>query len=188
MTGGQVVGVDITQAYVDAATALTVTAGLSEQVEFVCADVDQLGRSDFDAAYTMHVQMNVADKGAFFGGIADRLRPGAPLATFEICRSGSADPNLPLPWSIDGVTVSWPRRKICSRRSGTAASSRSSGSTRRPGCWTGFSSVGLGLRPPGRTATLPALLADGPTRMMNLAAALYSGILNVRRGSFKLAP
>ena len=39
MTGCQVVGVDITQAYVDAATALTATAGLSEQVEFVCADI-----------------------------------------------------------------------------------------------------------------------------------------------------
>ncbi len=188
MTGGQVVGVDITQAYVDAATALTATAGLSEQVEFVCADVDQLGRSDFDAAYTMHVQMNVADKEAFFGGIADRLRPGAPLATFEICRSGSADPNLPLPWSIDGSDsfLATPDDLLATIRDCGFEPIEWVDETAWVLDW--FQQRGTRAAAAGTDATLPALLADGPTRMMNLAAALYGGILTVRRGAFKLAP
>jgi sarcosine/dimethylglycine N-methyltransferase len=57
-----VVGVDITPAYVDTAQALTRTAGLDNRVTFVCTDIAAFDRTDFDAAYTMHVQMNVADK------------------------------------------------------------------------------------------------------------------------------
>ena len=94
-TGCTVVGVDITQSYVDAARALTDAAGLSGQVDFICADIARVERRDFDAAYTMHVQMNVADKLAFFTGIAGRLRPGARLATFEVCRSGPDNPVFP---------------------------------------------------------------------------------------------
>jgi len=40
----------------------------------------------------------------------------------------------------------------------------------------------------GAAPTLPALLINGPTRMMNFAGALDSGILTVHRGAFALAP
>jgi hypothetical protein len=40
----------------------------------------------------------------------------------------------------------------------------------------------------GTAATLPGLLTDGPTRMMNFAGALSDGILTVHRGVFTLAP
>src|SRR5438067_1632219 len=65
-SGCTVVGVDITSAYVDAAQALTRAAGLDGQVSFFCSDIASFERTDFDAAYTMHVQMNVADKSSFF--------------------------------------------------------------------------------------------------------------------------
>ena len=64
--GARPVGVDITPAYVDAATALTHAAGLSEQVSFFSSDIATFDTAEFDAAYTMHVQMNVADKQAYF--------------------------------------------------------------------------------------------------------------------------
>ncbi len=102
-TGCAVVGVDTTQSYVDTAMALTHAAGLTGQVIFIWADVTDVERDDFDAAYTMHVQMNVADKKAFFNEIANRLRPGASLATFEVCQSGQDNPVIPLPWSLDGA-------------------------------------------------------------------------------------
>ncbi|HJQ44141.1 MAG TPA: methyltransferase domain-containing protein, partial [Jatrophihabitantaceae bacterium] len=92
-TGCSVVGVDITAAYVDAAEALTRSAGLEGQVSYICSDVAALDRTDFDAAYTMHVQMNVADKKTFFTDIAQRLRPGARFAVFEVCRTGDTPPN-----------------------------------------------------------------------------------------------
>ena len=187
-TGCRVVGIDITQSYVDAATVLTASAGLSEQVEFVCADVGQIGRSDFDAAYTMHVQMNVAHKRAFFGGIADRLRPRAPLATFEICRGGPTDPNLPLPWSIDGSD------SYLATPDDLQATIRDSGF--EPVEWVDetawvldwFQQRGARAAAAGTAATLPALLTDGPTRMMNLAGALNDGVLTVRRGAFVRTP
>jgi sarcosine/dimethylglycine N-methyltransferase len=185
-TGAAVLGVDITQSYVDAATALTAAAGQSGRVEFVWADVDSVARSDFDAAYTMHVQMNVADKRAFFTAIARRVRPGARLATFEICRSGPDDPALPLPlpWSIDGTD------SFLATSEELRATIEVSGfetiewvdETAWVVQW--FRERGARAAAAGSAATLPALLADGPTRMMNLAAALSEGTLSVHRGGF----
>src|SRR6185437_98848 len=97
------VGVDITPAYVEVARALTDAAGLADHVRFLCTDLAALEPSTFDAAYTMHVLMNVADKKAFFAELGRRLHPGARLAIFEVCRNGSAEPTLPLPWSHDGT-------------------------------------------------------------------------------------
>jgi SAM-dependent methyltransferase len=87
---------------VEVAQALTQAAGLDAEVSFVCSDIAALDRADFDAAYTMRVQMNIADKQAFFTEIARRLRPGSGLATFEVCRADGGRPSLPLPWSLDG--------------------------------------------------------------------------------------
>lgn len=183
-TGCAVVGVDITRSYVDTATALTRAAGLGDKVEFLCTDVADLGRSDFDAGYTMHVQMNVADKVAFFTGIASRLREGARLAVFEVCRTGHEDPALPLPWSIDGSD------------SYLVSSDELLGSIEGSGFeaveWvdeTGwimqwFQDLGTRLADAGTAATLPALLTDGPARMMNFAAAIGAGLLSVHRGAF----
>jgi hypothetical protein len=74
-----------TPAYVDTAEVLTWAAGLDNQVSFICSEIAALDRTDFDAAYTMHVQMNVADKKTFFAEIARRLPPGARFAAFEVC-------------------------------------------------------------------------------------------------------
>jgi len=185
-TGCAVVGVDITQSYVDAATSLTKAAGLTGQVDFLCADVASLERGDFDAAYTMHVQMNVADKFAFFADIANLLRPGARLATFEVCRSGQDDPALPLPWSIDGTD------SFLATPADLQATIEDSGfetiewidETAWILQW--FQELGFRLAAAGTAATLPALLTDGPTRMMNFAVALSNGILTVHRGAFRL--
>ena len=70
---------------------------------FVCSDISALESSQFDAAYTMHVQMNVADKRSVLR--RDRSTPpaGARLATFEVCRTDESHPALPLPWSLDGT-------------------------------------------------------------------------------------
>ena len=119
----------------------------------------------------MHVQMNVADKETFFAEIADRLRPGAPLATFEICRAGQRIRACRCPGRSTAVTASWPRPTTCS------ATIRDSGF--EPIEWVDetawvldwFQQRGARAAAAGTAATLPALLADGPTRMMNLAAA-----------------
>lgn len=187
-TGCAVVGVDITPAYVAAATALTEAARLAGQVEFRCADLAVVERDDFDAAYTMHVQMNVADKDAFFAGIARRLRPGARLATYEVCRRGRADPALPLPWSIDGSDsfLTTPERLHATIQEAGFESLEWADETAWVLRW--FQELGSRLVAAGSAVSLPALLSDGPTRMMNFAGALSADLLTVHRGAFRLAP
>jgi SAM-dependent methyltransferase len=185
-TGCTVVGVDLTPAYVDAARALTGAAGLSGQVEFVCADVARIRRSDFDAANTMHERMNVPDKEAFFTAIASRLRPGAALTTFEVCRSGDTGPAYPAPWSIDGsdsflATSDDLRTTIEASGFETVEWADETGWVLE---W--FRGLGTRMAAAGTAANLPALLADGPTRMLNFAGALDDGVLTVHRGAFRL--
>jgi sarcosine/dimethylglycine N-methyltransferase len=187
-TGCAVVGVDITSSYVDTARALTAAAGLSARAEFVHGAVADLGRTDFDAAYVMHVQMNVADKQAFFSEIAGRLRPGGRLATFEVCRRGDDEPAYPAPWSLDGTDsfLATPADLLASIEGSGFEAVEWADETAWVLRW--FDGLGERSAAAGTAATLPALLDDGFTRMLNFAAALYDGILSVHRGAFALTP
>ena len=187
-TGCAVVGVDTTQSYVHTAMALTHAAGLTGQVSFIWADVTDVERDDFDAAYTMHVQMNVADKKAFFHEIANRLRPGASLATFEICQSGQDKPAMPLPWSLDGTDsfLTTPADLLATIQGSGFETVEWVDETAWVLKW--FQQLAASLTGAGAAPTLLALLINGPTRMMNFAGALGNGILTVHRGAFALAP
>lgn len=196
--GCRVLGVDITPAYVEAARALTAAAGLTDRVRFECAGlagldgIDAGGASgasgfdtrEFDAAYTMHVQMNVANKAGFFGEIARRLRPGARLAVFEVCRNRAAEPALPLPWSLDGtdsflVPADALRATIESCGFELLEWVDESAWIRQ---W--FERTPDRVAAAATEAMLPALLRDGPIRMMNFAAAVFGDVVSVHRGCF----
>jgi cyclopropane fatty-acyl-phospholipid synthase-like methyltransferase len=186
--GCAVLGVDITAAYVDAARALTNGAGLGEQVTFVCGELADLDRHDFDAAYTMHVQMNVADKKAFFTDIAQRLRPGARFATFEVCSASDAPPAYPLPWSLDGSDsyLATPDELLTAITAGGFETVEWADETDWVRQW--FSGMGERLSAAANSATLPALLDDGPARVMNLAVAVTTGVVSIHRGLFTRTP
>ena len=183
-SGCTVVGIDITAAYVETAQALTSAAGLDDHVSFACTDIADVHRVDFDAAYTMHVQMNIADKKTFFTEIAGCLRPGARFATFEVCRIGAVEPTPPLPWSIDG-TDSY-LATADELRDTIAASGFETlewiDETEWIGRW--FGDIGTRVAAARGGALLPALLNDGLTRTMNFAAAITGGVVTVHRGSF----
>ena len=182
-TGCRVVGVDVTADYVTAANELTRRAGLADRVSFRHVDIADLGRSDFDAAYTIHVQMNVADKATFYGQIGAHLRPGGRLAIFEVCR-GVGTPTLPLPWSLDGsdsylATADDLRAMITDCGFETVEWSDDGEWIKQ---W--FADAGRRLMADPARASLPALLTDGPTRMVNFAAAVANGAVTIRRGAF----
>ncbi len=163
------------------------TRQVSSQVSFICSDIAAFDRTNFDAAYTMHVQMNVADKKTYFTEIARRLRPGARLATFEVCLTGDTQPTPPLPWSLDGTdsylaTAEELRDTIASSGFETLEWVDETQWVLR---W--FEDLGKRIAAGGSAATLPALLNDGPIRMMNFAVALTTGVVTVHRGSFILA-
>src|SRR6266540_4188661 len=119
--------------------------------------------------------------------ITRRLRPGARFATFEVCLTGATQPTPPLPWSLDGTdgylaTANQLRDTI-------AASGFETLEWVDETQWIlqWFENLGKRLASSASPATLPALLNDGPARMMNLAVALTTGVVSVHRGSFILA-
>ncbi len=83
-----VTGVDITRAYVDTANALAELTGLENKVNFQHASALDLPFEDnaFDAVWTEHVQMNIADKRTFYREIARVTRPGGGCFSMTFLR------------------------------------------------------------------------------------------------------
>jgi SAM-dependent methyltransferase len=187
-TAHHVVGIDLTPAYVETARALTAKTGLSDLVQFQLGDIAtfQPGRR-FQAAITMHVQMNVHDKTAWFGHIADRLVPGSRLAVWEVCLPRPADLPWPMPWSLDGTDsfVVTPEALL--------AAIEGAGFTRvewaNESTWVREWIAKTFADGPPAGPALPMLLDDGYARVINFATALTNDTLEVWRGSFtKTAP
>ena len=103
-TGAHVDGVDITAEYVHAAQWLTEQTRLTDLVRFTHSEIAEFPREQpYDAALTIHVQMNVEGKTAWYRSIAEHLRPGATLGIWEVCTTTGADLTWPMPWSVTGT-------------------------------------------------------------------------------------
>jgi len=102
--GCNVSGIDITEAFVDAANKLTALLHMERQVKVEHGDGQRLPYADasFDGAYTQHVTMNVADRPAFFAQAWRVLKPGAFFALTEHGLGPTGNPHHPVPWSMDG--------------------------------------------------------------------------------------
>lgn len=98
--GCRVTGVDLTREYIEAASELAARVGLGAKVEFRQASALELPFADgeFDVVWTEHVQMNIADKRAFYRELARVLKPGGKLLFHDIF-AGSGAPHFPVPWA-----------------------------------------------------------------------------------------
>jgi len=188
-TGNRVTGIDITPAYVDAARDLSAKAGLADLVQFWPWDVATFEPDPlFQAAITMHVQMSVQDKTTWFAHIAHCLASGARLAVWEVCQPDQAgvteraDLPWPMPWSLDGTDsfVVTPGSLRDSIEQAGFTTTEWTNETEWVQAWiTTTFADGLPAGP-----ALPMLLDDGYTRVINYAAALGAGSLEIWRGSF----
>jgi SAM-dependent methyltransferase len=182
-TGNRVTGVDITPAYVEAARDLSAKAGLGELVQFRVSDIAAFEPDPlFQAAITMHVQMNVQDKAAWFAHIARCLVPGARLATWEVCQPRQASLPWPMPWSLDGTdsfVVTADSLHASIEQAGFSTTEWTNETASAQAWFTKTFADG----PPAGPA-LPMLLDDGYTRVLNYAAALGNGSVEVWRGTF----
>lgn len=99
-TGCRVTGLDITPRFVADAAFFTACTGQTAQVVFQEGSATALPFADhtFDAAWQIHMAMNVADKAAMYAEIFRVLKPGALLAIDDPVR-GVGEMIFPVPWA-----------------------------------------------------------------------------------------
>ncbi len=100
--GCRVVGIDLTAPFIGVADRLTEMTGLGGRVTFrqgnaLSMDLDA---QTFDAAYSMNVSMNIADKAGFYAEIFRVLKPGASLVLSELSKGAEGDVQYPTPWAL----------------------------------------------------------------------------------------
>lgn len=99
--GCRVSGIDLTAAYCRVACLLSERMGLQGHVEFRQGDALQLPFSDdsFDAAWTQHASMNIADKTKFYEEIARVVKPGGRFVMYDVTQYTEGPIFLPVPWA-----------------------------------------------------------------------------------------
>lgn len=101
--GCHVTGIDLTQAFCDAATTLSSWVGMSDRVTFQQGDATNLPfpEGQFDIAVTIHVAMNIAAKDKMYSEARRVLRPGARFGVYDVLQGEGGDVRYPVPWARD---------------------------------------------------------------------------------------
>jgi SAM-dependent methyltransferase len=101
----KVIGVDLSPAFIDAATYLTARCGLANRVTFQVGDALDLPFEDaaFDSVFLQHVAMNVEDRTALYAEVRRILTVGGRLATYDVVLR-DIDVVYPVPWARDAST------------------------------------------------------------------------------------
>ena len=97
----RVTGIDLTPGFCHAATRLTQALGLDGQVRFHCASALNMPLDDgaFDLAWTIQMQMNIADKPALYKEIHRVLKRGGRFVFQDIALGPRGELHLPVPWA-----------------------------------------------------------------------------------------
>ncbi len=98
--GCRVIGIDLSEMFVEAARYLTERTGQSGQVSFETGSALALPFDDgsFDAVLLQHVAMNIADRAGLYREIRRVLKSGGRFATFDVVLN-SGEPRYPVPWA-----------------------------------------------------------------------------------------
>lgn len=104
--GCRVTGVDLSSEYIAVAQALTARTGLAGKVGYRHASALDMPFDDavFDAAITIHVAMNIADRAGLYGEIARVMKPGARLCIFDVMKKSEDEISYPVPWADSSQT------------------------------------------------------------------------------------
>ena len=99
--GVSVTGIDLTEEFVTAAEVLNRLTGLDGLVSAQCGNALSMPfeADSFDAAYSMNVSMNIADKAGFYAEAFRVLKPGALLILSEPSHGDRGFLDFPTPWA-----------------------------------------------------------------------------------------
>lgn len=104
--GVRVTGIDLTPEYCRLATRFARSTGLAERLQYRNASALAMPFEDgtFDAGYTQHVAMNIADKPALYAEVARVLKPGAIFGVYDVMQGPGGEVIYPTPWANDSST------------------------------------------------------------------------------------
>jgi len=99
--GCRVTVLDLTEEFCRVGADFTRRTGLAGQVEFRHGDALAMpvGDGAYDAAWTQHATMNIADKDGLYRQIHRVVRPGGRLAMHEIMAGLNQPIHFPVPWA-----------------------------------------------------------------------------------------
>jgi SAM-dependent methyltransferase len=103
--GCRVSGIDLTAAFVEAATLLARRMRLDDKVDYRQGDALALPYADgsFDVVWSQNVVMNIADRDRLYGEIRRVLKPGGRYAFSDVVAGPAAPPHYPVPWARDAA-------------------------------------------------------------------------------------
>ncbi|MDH5658966.1 MAG: methyltransferase domain-containing protein [Nitrosopumilus sp.] len=99
--GCSVIGIDLTDEYIDVANKLTELVNLTDKVSFRQGNALELPfpSENFDIVWTEHTQMNITDKEQFYGELSRVLKPNGRLVFHDIFFGTASNPHYPTPWA-----------------------------------------------------------------------------------------
>ncbi len=99
--GCYVIGIDLTESFVETGNHLSRLVGLEDQVMLNTGNALALlfAENEFDAAYMIHVGMNIADKNQLIGEAARVIKPGGQFVIHDVTQMRDSTLPYPLPWA-----------------------------------------------------------------------------------------
>jgi SAM-dependent methyltransferase len=96
-----VTGIDLTQAFCDAAATLSGWVSLNDRLTFRQGDATSLPFADgeFDAAMTIHAAMNIARKDRMYAEAKRVFKPSARFVVYDILQGEGGNVLFPVPWA-----------------------------------------------------------------------------------------
>ena len=104
--GCRVTGIDLTPEFIEAGRALCSWVGLSGRIELHhgSALAMPFEASAFEAAFMLHVGMNIPDKSGLFSEVRRVLKTGAVFGIYDVMRKSSQQLVYPVPWATSAET------------------------------------------------------------------------------------
>ena len=99
--GCRVTGIDLTPEFVTTGQSLCDWVGLSKRIELHQGDATATPFSDesFDAAFMLHVGMNIPGKDELFAEVFRLVKPGALFGVYDVMQTSDEPLTYPVPWS-----------------------------------------------------------------------------------------